>query len=280
MNSTNPLINLIWNPLLFQPLLNLLLWLDKLTGNLGWAIVIMTVGLRLAMTPLVLPSLRASKKLQDLAPEMEKLKKQYKDDKAGLVAAQSALYKERGLNPAAGCLPQILQIVVLIALFSTFNLVLKEQGPELVSKLNTSLYSFNQLPENFNFSTKFFYMDLTKPDLIPVNGLPFNLKGVPGIFLLLSAIVQLLSSKMMMPVVKKELKVAEKTEDTNDDVMAQTQQQMLYMFPLMTIIFGFQFPSGLVIYWFVFSAVSMVQQYYASGWGGLHPWLKRLGVVK
>ncbi len=270
-------LNSIWNPLLFQPLLNLLLWIDKLTGNFGWAIVVMTVALRLAMTPLVLPSLRASKKLQDLAPDMEKLKAKFKDDKTGLMNAQAALYKEKGLNPAAGCLPQILQIVVLIALFSTFNLVLRNNGNDLVQTLNKSMYSFNKLPDNYNFSTKFFYLDLTKPDVFKVPGLPIPL---PGLFLLLSAVVQLLSSKMMMPAVEKEKKIAKATAEGSDDIMVQTQSQMLYMFPLMTIIFGFQFPSGLVIYWFVFSLVSMVQQYYASGWGGLLPWIKRLGVVK
>lgn len=270
-------LNNFWNPILFQPLLNLLLGLDKLTGNLGWSIVILTVGLRLAMTPLVLPSLRASKKLQELAPEMEKLKAKFKGDKTGLMTAQSALYKEKGLNPAAGCLPQILQIVVLIALFSTFNLVLRNKGVDLVHKLNSSLYTFNQLPANFKFSTSFFYLDLTKPDVFKIPGLPIPL---PGVFLLLAALVQLLSSKMMMPIVKKEEKIAKTTEDSTDDVMMQTQQQMLYMFPLMTIVFGFSFPSGLVVYWFVFSAVSMLQQYYASGWGGLAPWLKRAGVVK
>lgn len=270
----------LWNLLLFHPLLNLLIGLDRYVGNLGWSIVILTVGLRLAMTPLVIPSLRASKKLQELTPEMDKLKVKFKGDKQGLMTAQAALYKEKGLNPAAGCLPQIVQIIVLIALFNAFNSVLRNTSGDLVKKLNPQLYSFNQLPADFKLTTKFFYMDLSKPDLIPVKGLPFNLKGLPGVFLLLAAGVQLLSSKMMMPIVKKEEKLAEKTEDSTDDMMLQTQQQMLYMFPLMTIIFGFQFPSGLVIYWFVFSAVSMVQQYYAAGWGGLAAWMQRLGVVK
>ncbi len=267
----------LWNLLLFHPLLNILMGLDRIVGNLGWSIVIMTVGLRLAMTPLVIPSLKASKKLQDLTPEMNKLKEKFKGDKQGLMTAQAALYKEKGVNPAAGCLPQIVQIVVLIALFNAFNSVLLTTNGEIVKKLNPQLYEFNQLPANFQLTTKFFYLDLSKPDVFKVPGLPIPL---PGLFLLLSAVVQLLSSKMMMPMVKKEEKLAKATESSSDDVMAQTQQQMLYMFPLMTIIFGFQFPSGLVIYWFVFSAVSMVQQYYAAGWGGLAAWLRRAGVIK
>lgn len=267
----------IWNLLLFNPLLNLLIWLYQITGNFGWSIVILTIGLRVAMTPLVLPSLRASKKMQDMAPELAALKVKFKDDKTGLMTAQAALYKEKGLNPAAGCLPQVVQILVLIALFSAFNTVLQPKDNTIAENLNPHLYAANKLPEDFAVSTKFFYLDVTKPDVFHVQGIPFPL---PGLFLLLSAAVQFLSSKMMLPEAKKQEKLAKATPEATDDIMAQTQSQMMYMFPLMTIIFGFQFPSGLVIYWFVFSAVSMVQQYYASGWGGLTPWLRRLGMVK
>jgi YidC/Oxa1 family membrane protein insertase len=267
----------IWNTLLFNPLLNLIIGLYKLTGDLGWSIILMTVGLRVAMTPLVLPSLKSSKKMQELAPELEKLKQKFKDDKQGMVTAQAQLYKEHGLNPAAGCLPQIVQILVLIALFNVFSTVLKDDGQDLVSNLNPRLYSVNKLPDDFQFSTNFFWLDLTKPDVFRIQGVPFPL---PGLFLLLSAALQFLSSKMMMPSVKKQEVLAKKTPEKSDDLMAQTQEQMLYMFPLMTVIFGFQFPAGLVLYWLVFSLVSMVQQYFASGWGGLTSWLHRLKMVK
>lgn len=266
----------LWNLVLFHPLLNILVWLTKLTGGLGWSIVVMTVGLRLVMTPLVMPSLKAGKKMQELAPELAKLKEKYKDDKQGLMVAQAALYKQHGLNPAAGCLPQIIQLLVLIALFNAFNTVLKP-GVNIVEQLNPRLYASNQLPADFTLNTSFYGLDLAKPDVIQVPGLPIPL---PGVFLLLSAAVQLLSSKMMLPAAKKQEKLAEKTEGATDDIMAQTQEQMLYMFPLMTVVFGYQFPLGLVIYWAVFALVSMVQQYFATGWGGLTPWLKRLNLVK
>jgi membrane protein insertase Oxa1/YidC/SpoIIIJ len=81
---------------------------------------------------------------------------------------------------------------------------------------------------------------------------------------------------MMMPAVKKAEAEAKKTEGATDDVMAATQQQMLYMFPLMTIFIGFNFPSGLVLYWFLFSLLSAIQQYFVGGWGGLAPWIARI----
>lgn len=267
----------LWNTLLLHPFVNLLVGLDKFTGNLGWSIILLTIGLRVIMTPLVLPSLRLSKKMQELAPELAALKAKYKDDKTALLSAQTQLYKDHGANPASGCLPQIVQLVVLIALYTAFNTVLKSNGTDVISHLNTILYPFNQLTPDFHFSTSFAYLDLTKPDTFRIPGFNFPL---PGIFLILAAVVQLLSSKMMAAVVSKEKKIAEKSSESMDDAMVQAQEQMLYLFPLMTLVIGFNFPSGLVLYWFVFSAVSMFQQYSVTGWGGLTPWLKQAHLLK
>jgi YidC/Oxa1 family membrane protein insertase len=267
----------IWNTLLLHPFINLLIAVDKFTGSLGWSIIIITIGLRLLMTPLVLPSLRLSKKMQELAPELAKLKIQFKDDKTGLLTAQTKLYKDHGANPASGCLPQIIQLVILIALYSAFNTVLATGTTSIIPHLNTLLYPFNQLPLDFNFSTQFTYLNLNKPDVFKIPGLSFPL---PGLFLILSAIVQLLSSKMMAPVINKEKQIAKQTSESMDDAMVSAQEQMLYLFPIMTLVIGFSFPSGLVLYWFVFSLVSMYQQYTVSGWGGLRPWLKRINLLK
>ncbi len=267
----------LWHILLFQPLVNALIFLTKYAGDLGWAIIWLTIILRLVMTPLVIPSLKSGKKMAELSPELAKLKAKYKDDKTALMAAQAQLYKDHGFNPASGCLPQIVQIVVLIALFNAFRTVLKPTGADLVKNLNPILYDNNKLPADFKLSTKFYSLDLSQPNVIKVPALPVPL---PGLVLLLTGIIQLLSSKMMIPAVKKEEKLAEKTAAPEDDMMAATQTQMVYMFPAMTIIFGYQFPAGLILYWLVFSLVSMGQQYLVTGWGGLRPWLKAVGLVK
>ncbi len=263
----------LWDTFLYHPLVNALVFLARYTGDLGWSIIWLTTGLRLVMTPLVVPSLKSGKKMAELAPELEKLKAQYKDDKQGLVTAQAELYKQHGFNPASGCLPQIIQILVLIALFNAFNTVLKPNGTDLVAKLNPLLYTTNQLPSDFKLSTRWYSWDLAKPDVIKLPSLPLPL---PGMLLLLTGAIQLVSSKMMLPMARKQEKLAEKTAESSDDMMAATQQQMLYMFPVMTIIFGYQFPTGLVLYWLIFSVVSMIQQYTVSGWGGLTSWLERL----
>lgn len=267
----------LWNLALYYPLLNGLIYLTRLTGSLGWAVILLTSGLRLIMTPLTTPSLKASKKMQELAPELAELKKKFKDDKQGMITAQSELYKKHGLNPAAGCLPQIVQIIVLIALFSAFNTVLRPNGENMTTRLNKILYTQNQLPADYQINTDFFGIDLSKPNIIKIAGLPFPL---PGLALLLTGLVQLVSSVMMLPEVEKQEKQAEKTEEGMDDALAASQKQMVYMFPIMTVFFGFQFPAGLVLYWLIFSGISVVQQYFAAGWGGLTPWLKKLNLVK
>lgn len=265
----------IWQAFFVQPLLNgLLLFYHLFFNNLGLAIIALTVAIRLVLTPLVLPSMKAMQRMRDYAPELARLKEKYKGDKTKLMQAQADFYKSKGINPVSGCLPQIVQLVVLIALFQVFSQTLYANG-DIAERVNRLAYPALSVKDSLN--TSFLLLDLTKPDTFRLPNVPFPL---PGLFLLAAALVQLLSSKMMMPVVSKETKVAKKTPGEMDDVMAATQQQMLYLFPALTIFIGFGFPSGLVLYWFVFSFFQAIQQYMVSGWGGLTPWIQVAGLVK
>jgi len=258
------MLTTLWETLLYQPLVNgLILSYNLLGHNLGWAIIGITVFLRILLFPLTLPGLKTSQKMREIQPELEKLKKKLGQDKQAMAQAQLKLYRKHGANPAAGCLPMIVQIIILIALFRVFNQVLSADG-ETITKLNSLLYSWLQLPAETVFNTKFYYLELTRPDLIP---LPFSLDlgffkldKIPGLFLLGAAAVQFLSSKLMMPQAKEAEKAAQKTPQKKDDMASQMQKQMLFMMPAMTILIGFTFPSGLILYWFTFSLVMIVQQ--------------------
>lgn len=227
------------------------------------AIIGLTVAIRAALIPLTAPSLRAAQKMRNLQPELDKLKKKHKKDKGAFAKAQLELYKKHGANPMAGCLPQIVQIIILIALFQAFSQVLRADG-DIIEKLNKILYLPLRLAQEEKMKTSFFYLDLTKPDMLPLP-FKFGLGGfvidkVPGIFLLLAAVSQFLSSKMMVPKVAKEKKLAQKTEERTDDMAVAMQEQMLYLMPAMTILIGFTFPSGLVLYWLTFSLFMLFQQ--------------------
>jgi YidC/Oxa1 family membrane protein insertase len=108
-------------------------------------------------------------------------------------------------------------------------------------------------------------------------GLPVPL---PGIFLLLSAFIQIVVSKMAMPDVKIAEQAAKKTKDKADDLAAVMQEQMLYILPLSTVIIGYNFPLILILYWGSLSLFQAIQQYFVSGWGGLTPWLLKLNLLK
>lgn len=260
-----------WNLFLFYPLVNALVFLYKLLfSNFGLAIIVLTVALRLLMIPLTLPSMKASKKMQELAPDLERLKRRYANDKQAFAKAQLELYKQHGVNPAAGCLPQIIQLLVLIALYQAFIEVLKPNGAEVINKLNGILYPPLKLAADTVINTRFLWLDLSKPDVFSLPGLAIPL---PGIFLLASALVQMISSKMMMPAVTQAQAVAKKTPEKTDDMATMMQTQMTYFLPLMTLLIGYTFPSGLVVYWFIFSLFSVIQQYTVSGLGGLEAWI-------
>lgn len=262
----------LFNSLLYLPLVNSLVWFYLRLGNFGWAIIALTILLRLILIPLTLPSLKAAKKMKELAPELENLRRKFGKDRQKFAQAQLELYKKHGANPAAGCLPQIIQLVVLIALYQAFSQVLRVDG-SVIERLNQILYPSLQLPAEMSFNTRFAYLDLTQADVFRLPAIPFPL---PGLFLILSALIQFLSSKMMQPAIAVAQRQAAKTPDKQDDLATAMQSQMLYLFPLMTIIIGFSFPSGLVLYWLVFSLTTAIQQYFVSGWGGLEPWLEKI----
>lgn len=248
----------LWHLILYQPLVNALIFLYQvLFQNFGLAIIVLTLLIRGLLVPLTLPAMKAAKGMKELAPELEKLKKKHGQDKQALAKAQMELYRQRGVNPAAGCLPQIIQLIVLVALYQAFIRVLRTDG-DVVSKLNQVLYSPLQLSPDVQINTQFLWLDLNKPDVIKIPGFPVAL---PGIFLLAAALVQFLSSKLMVPSVRVAKKQAEKTPEKTDDMATMMQTQMLYFFPLMTILIGYSFPSGLVLYWFVFSVFTAVQQF-------------------
>jgi YidC/Oxa1 family membrane protein insertase len=111
-------------------------------------------------------------------------------------------------------------------------------------------------------------LDTSKPDTFNIPGIPFAL---PGLFLLLATLAQFLSVKITAPYISAEEKMAKKTKSQTDDMQVAMQGSMIYTLPLMTLIFGLKFPSGLALYWLVFSVVNVWQQVSMSGWGSLTP---------
>lgn len=240
---------------LIIPINTLLIFLYGISGqNLGFAIILLTLIVRGVLVPVTIPSLKSAKKLQELKPHLDKLKEKHKD-KQKLQLATLELYKEHGINPAAGCLPQIAQLLVLIALYQVF-----------IKFINGG--QFNGQSLNLNF----LWLNLGKPD-------PYYILPV------LAGLSQLVFSFMMTSGLESHVKAPknkdDKKKEENSMEMAQSmQQQMLYLMPAMTVIIALKFPSGLALYWVVTTLFSLVQQYIVSGLGGLKPVLVKLRIIK
>ena len=178
------------------------------------------------------------------------------------------LYKQHGVNPAAGCLPLIVQMPVLIALYNVFYQVLQNGNMEkLVSDINTVVYLPALRIQSFDLS--FFGVSLgLKPSLWQTHG--WWLLSIP----IITAALQFWQSKLMMPSVKpsvvssqssdkKNLKAEDgklKTEEPKTDTAAEMQKQMMLITPIMFGMFAFQFPLGLSLYWNIFGLFGIMQQ--------------------
>lgn len=267
----------IFNTILIQPLANGLILFYKLLGNnLGLAIIGFSVFLRVILNPLTKPYMESMKKMKELAPQLEKLKQKHGGDKVKLAQAQSEFYRQKGVNPGSGCLPYLIQIIVLIAFFNVFTRTLSA-GVDTTQKFNELLYQPLRFAENETVNLKFLYLDVTRPDVFRIPGVSFP---IPGPVIFLAALIQFLSSKMMAPQVQQNKQKAKQTKESSDDIQAAMQSSMIYTFPLLTLFFGVSFPSGLALYWLIFSIIQMIQQYQTNGWGGLKPWLLKIGLLK
>lgn len=267
----------IFTTFLTQPLANGLILFYKVLGqNMGLAIIGFSLFLRFVLNPLTRPYMESMKKIKDVAPQLEKLRMRHKGDKLKLAQAQAEFYRQRGVNPGAGCLPYLLQIVVLIAFFNVFTRVLAPDG-DPTARFNDLLYQPLKFSEGETINTGFLHLDIAKPDIMRLSFLPFPL---PGLTLLVSAILQFISAKIMVPYRQVEEKIAEKTKEKSDDIQVAMQKSMVYTFPLFTLFIGMQFASGLALYWLVFSATQVYQTVRVSGWGELTPVLRKLKLLK
>jgi YidC/Oxa1 family membrane protein insertase len=247
--------------LLIAPFVNALFGFYYLFGNLGWSVIIVTVLIRVVLMPLVVPSLKSAKKMSLLQPKLKKLQEKYGKEKEQLAKAQMELYKQEGINPLSGCLPQLLQIAVLIIFFSAFNMVTNYSiGKGKIDDINRQLIPSFQIKNDFKFDVGFLGSKLSDTPAKVIGGGMSMAVVLPLILLLGSGVLQYFSSKLMMPAPKVDENVVKVTKDKEDDMMSAMRTQSTYMMPLMTIFIGWNFSLGLLLYWFVNSLVMLGQQ--------------------
>jgi len=224
----------IFTTLFYQPILNLLVFLYNIVPfhDFGVSIILLTVIIKLIFWPLGSKAIKSQKALQDLQPKIEEIKKTYKEDKVASSKAIMDLYKENKVNPFSSCLPLLIQLPFLWAVYRIFQVG--------VSSNLDLVYPFIYKPEVIN-TFSFGIIDLANPNIY---------------LALLAGAAQFWQAKMVMT--KKPLDKIPGSKDEN--MLNIMNKQMLYIMPAVTVFIGMSLPGGLTLYWFVITLFTVAQQ--------------------
>ena len=194
----------------------------------GWLIVIITLMIRMAFWPLTAISLRSSKKMAALQPEIAALKEKYKDDQAKFAEKQMELWKKNGVNPMSGCLPAFVQMPVFMGFFTMIRSAIELRGASFL-----------------------WAADLSKPDtifMIPgITFLPFNLSTPEGLPL------------NVLPLLMVGVMVWQAHLQPPSPGMDPGQQKLMRYIPLMFLLIFYNYSSGMSLYMMVSTLVGIVQ---------------------
>lgn len=254
----------IFNIVIVHPIINVLVAIYQallavgLPYPLGFSIIGLTIVIRLILYPLTSAQLKASRKMQDLAPHLSNLKDKHKGDKKRIQEETMKLYKEHGVNPAAGCLPTLVQLPVIWGLYNVLNNVVHKNSGELVSYINGIV--LDPLKLSKPWETTFFTIPLGESPSKLMSSMFLVAIAVPVV----TGVLQFLQTKMMFA-----SKPATGVKKKNDDFVSVFQSQSTYIFPIMIAFFSFSLPFGLSLYWNTFSIFGIIQQYKIVGLGGL-----------
>ncbi len=228
----------IFNEALYRPLFNALIWIyNIIPGNdLGIAIILLTVLIRFILYPLSKKAIQSQKAINVLQPKIKEIQKKYKN-KEEQAKIMMELYKKHKVNPMAGCLPILVQLPILIALYRVFFSGL---NPETLN----ILYSFVQRPDS---------LDLMFLGIINLSQKNIFLAILAGGF-------QFIQSKMILP---KKI-TNKKSKSGGLDFSSMMSQQMLYFMPIITIFIAWNLPAALPLYWIVITVFGVFQQYFTK----------------
>jgi len=256
-------VQYIFDPFFAHPILNLLVifyklfMFVKLPGAFGFAIIALTIAVRLLFQPFFKKQIETAKKMQELKPHLDNLSAKHKNDQKQLQAEQLKLYQQHGINPTSGCLVMIIQLPVFIALYNTLNLfLLNGHAGKTITAINKALYfSFLKI-ETVN--SWFFGLDLVKT---PKQAGTWIYLLIP----LITGILQYFQAQASMPKASPTVAVVPigkdkgKKPEGQGDFQKAMNTQMKYMFPLMIGWFSYTLPIGLALYWNIFSIMGIIQ---------------------
>ena len=218
----------LWTEVLLKPIFNLLVFIyNTVPGHdLGVAIILLTLIIKIVLYPLNRRSIISQRSLQTIQPQIEELKEKHKDDREKLGAEMMALYKREKINPFSSCLPLIVQLPILFAVYQVFIRGLNGESVDPLCPWVTNPGALNTLSLGF--------LELSK-------------RSIP--LAVLAGAAQFWQTKMLM-----------NRREQKGSIASAMNKQMLYLMPIMTVWIGSFFPAGLALYWFATTVFSALQQ--------------------
>ncbi len=214
----------IFRPISEYILLPMFKFINMFVPNWGLVIIIFSIIIKIVLYPLTKQSMKSMKKMQLLQPKIKELKEKHKDDPQKVQKETMRLYQTYGINPAGGCLPMLLQMPILVALWTLFNVAIEIRHQPFV----------------------WWITNLSSPDIIyrlPFKIPLFGIDTITGLAPLLG-ISMFIQQKMSMK--------------------DPSQKAMVYLMPIMFTALFMSFPSGLNLYYFMFNMFSIIQQEYIN----------------
>ncbi|MEJ2542581.1 MAG: membrane protein insertase YidC [Calditrichaceae bacterium] len=221
-------------------ILQLLQFFHSFIPNYGIVIIIFSILIKVVLYPLTKKSYSSMKDMQKIQPLMTEIREKYKDEPQRMNSEMMKLYKEHGVNPVGGCLPMILQMPLLIALFIVFRSTIQLRGAMFIPGWITDLSQPDTL--------------FLLPFSLPMYGNEFNILPI------LMALTMIFQSKMTMQDPK--------------------QKMMVYIMPIFMLLIFNRFPSGLNLYYTLFNLFTIVQQKFISTGSDKEPDLTKTKKIK
>jgi YidC/Oxa1 family membrane protein insertase len=251
----------MWDTIIINPMTNLLLWIYDALGHgphtFGLAIILFTILIRLITWPLNASQVKGAQAMQELQndKDWQEIQKKYAKDKEKLAQEQMRVYKEKGINPFASCLPTLIQFPIIIGLYQSITRALSATPFDML-QLARTIYPFQNVEAIIPLNSKFLWMDLGRPEAIHILGY-----ALPTLAIIV-ALTTYVQSKLTMP-----------TSSNPNDQSAQMSSMMSIYMPLLLGWFALNFASGISVYFITSNALGIIQ-YAATGranWSNLLP---------
>ena len=232
----------LWNSVFYQPIYNILIFIvDNITfGDVGFAIIIVTIIVKLALSPLTRKTIKSQILMKKMEPEIKQIKKDF-PNKEEQAKKTFELYKKYGTNPFSGCLVVLLQLPVIFALYYVFY-------------------------KPFNIDPSLIYSFIVPPEYIHTNFLGLIEMGSKSIFLgVFAGVTQFIQGYLSSPVKPKNEKNEDKTttpKTFQEQLSDSMQMNIKYILPIFVGFIAWRISAAVALYWIVSNIFTIVQEWY------------------